>query len=229
MASPRIPTPFSTMRRRRHPPAPLLGNRSGTARVYTNLLPLATRKHQEAASRWLPTTPSSSSSAWRPGARNHALPRHAVGASLPFRTATGAVIARGAALTPSRCPPARAPSRCCATILAQARLGEFHRLHEPTFFERLFCCCRRCCCSARFGLFFHWPQGWMRFTASSPFHPRRLVLPMSLLNAAHRFPCLVCCFTGQQCLSLSRLATERGIGVPPSRRVALVGLNIGSK
>jgi hypothetical protein len=85
-------------RRRRHPPAPLLGNRSSTARVYTDLLRLATRQHQEAASRCLPMT--SSSSTWRPGARNHALPRHTVGASLPFRTATGAVTARRAALPP---------------------------------------------------------------------------------------------------------------------------------
>ena len=34
-------------RRRRHPPAPLLSNRSGTARVYTDLLRLATRQHQD--------------------------------------------------------------------------------------------------------------------------------------------------------------------------------------
>ncbi len=38
----------------------------------------------EAACRWLPTTPSSS--AWRPGARNHALPRQTVGAALSFCT-----------------------------------------------------------------------------------------------------------------------------------------------
>jgi hypothetical protein len=165
MASPRIPamlhiageprhsTASCSTRRRRHPPAPLLGNRSGTARVYSDLLRLATRQHREAACRWLLTTPSSS--AWRPGARNHALSRHAVGALFPFRTATDAATAHGAALPPSRCPPARAPRRFCATILAQARLGEFHRLHRPTSFERLFCCPRRCCCSARSGLFFH--------------------------------------------------------------------------
>jgi hypothetical protein len=84
MASPRIPATLHvageprrscascSTRRRRNPPAPLLGNRSGTARVYTDLLRLATQQHREAASRWLTTTPSSP--ARRPGAKNHALP-----------------------------------------------------------------------------------------------------------------------------------------------------------
>ena len=98
----------------------------------TSQLYLATRQHHEAASPWLPTT--SSSSAWRPSARKEThLPSTSTigtrgGTSLPFRTATGAATARGAALPPSRCPEARAPCRSCATILGQARLGEFHRL-----------------------------------------------------------------------------------------------------
>jgi hypothetical protein len=107
-------------RRRKHPPARLLGNRSGTARVYTDLLRLATRQYHEAASRWLPTTPSSS--AWPPGARSHSLLSTSTigtrreGTALPFRTATGAETARGAALPPSRCPPAHASCHFCAKI-----------------------------------------------------------------------------------------------------------------
>ena len=143
---PRCSCALCSTRRRRHPPAPLFGNRS------------------KAASCWLLTTPDPPPLGYQVQETQeitlylslHRLAR--CGSVVTIRTANGAATARGAALPPFCRPPACAPCCFCATILAQARLAEYHQLHWPTFFERLLCCCRRCCCSvrcARYGLFSH--------------------------------------------------------------------------